>query len=137
MKIKIVLILLALCFTSVATVWYYVFQYSKTHHRDVESENAISVTAGQLVKDYQANESSANTRYLNKVIQIKGDVIKEGKDQAGNYTVTLKSNDPFSGVLCTLKNGSKINSTHSTIVVKGICAGFLTDVVLNEGVIVK
>ena len=32
---------------------------------------------------------------------------------------------------------SKINGAHSTIVVKGICAGFLTDVVLNEGVIVK
>ena len=137
MKIKIVLILLALCFTSIGAVWYYVFQYSKTHHRDVESENAIVVTAGQLVKDYQTNESGANAHYLNKVIQIKGDVIKQGKDQAGNYTVTLKSGDPFSGVLCTLKNGSKINDAHSTIVVKGICAGFLTDVVLNEGVIVK
>lgn len=137
MKKKIVLILLALCFTAAVGVWYYVFRYSKTHHRDVESENAIAITAGQLVKDYQANESRANAHYLNKVIQIKGDIIKQGKDQAGNYTVTLKSNDPFSGVLCTLKNGSKISDKHSTIVVKGICAGFLTDVVLNEGVIVK
>lgn len=137
MKSKIALILLALSLTAAIGIWYYAFQYSKTHHRDVGSENAVVVTAGQLVKDYQTSEARANAHYLNKVIQIKGEVIKEGKDQAGNYTVTLKSGDPFSGVLCTLKNGSKISGKDSTVVVKGICAGFLTDVVLNEGVIVK
>lgn len=137
MKRKIVLIILAIGVIAATGGWYYVFEYSKTHHRDVESENAINITASQLVKDYETDEAKANSRYLNKAIQIKGVVIKSGRDQAGNYTVSLKSDDPFSNVFCTLKKNENLSAEGATITLKGICSGYLTNVVLSDGVIVK
>ena len=118
-------------------VWYYVFHYSNTHRRDIANENAITTTANQIVKDFQTNEALANKFYLNKVIQIRGEVAQHGKDQSGNHTVTLKSDDPFSGVLCTIAKAGEPVKEHQIIVVRGICAGFLSDVVLNEAIIIQ
>ncbi len=137
MKLKVIVIAFVLVFFSCFGVWYYVFRYSKTHHRNVESEDAIAVTAAQIVKDYKKNESAANAIYLNKAVQIKGIVLKKDKDQAGNTTVTLKSGDPFANVFCTLKPGINLNQPDSIIVIKGICSGFLSDVVLNEAIVLN
>ncbi|CAN5535416.1 hypothetical protein BH09BAC6_BH09BAC6_19260 [soil metagenome] len=137
MKKKIAGIALIILFAGAIGTWYYVFRYAKTHHRDVENETAIETTAGKLVRDFQTNETEANKIYLQKVIQIKGEVLKTDKDQVGNVTVTLKSGDPFSNIFCTLKPGFKNNKKNSVIVIKGICSGFLSDVVLYDGVIVK
>ena len=133
------------CFLSVSGViltglfglWFYVFQYSKTHHRDVETENATIITAHQIVSDFQKDEISADNKYLNKAIEVKGVIIKKGKDQSGNITLTLKSGDPFSNIFCTLKAGNNFRTEDSVITVKGICSGFLSDVVLNDAVVVN
>lgn len=117
--------------------WYYIFQYSKTHHRDVTSETATIITASQIVKDFETNETTANTNFLNKAIELKGVVLKKDRDQAGNTTVTLKSGDPLANIFCTLKPGIRLQKGDSIIIVKGICTGFLSDVVLNEAVVVN
>jgi len=137
MKKGIISIIAAIIFLGIFGVWYYVFDYSKTHHRNVENENAIAVTAVQLVKDYQTDEPTANERYLNKALQVKGEIVKMDKDQSGNTTITLKSGDPFSNVFCTLKPNNSFTITDSVIVVKGICSGFLSDVVLNGAIVVR
>ncbi|MBS1531415.1 MAG: hypothetical protein JSU01_14000 [Bacteroidetes bacterium] len=121
-------------FAIAASGWYYVFEYSKSHHRRVEDENAFRVTAAQIVKDYETNEAAANTKYLNKAVEVKGVILKEEKDQAGNVTLTLKSGDPMTNILCTLKS-KQFNGSRAVVVVKGVCTGFLSDVVLNEAVV--
>lgn len=132
---KILMGVAALVVVLATSGWYYVFEYSKTHHRNVEYEKAMVVTAAQLVKDYQANEPAANAKYLNKAIEVSGVILKKDKDQSGNTTLTLKSGDAFSNIFCTLKPGN-YNLKNSVVVVKGICAGFLSDVVLNGAVVV-
>lgn len=131
---KIIFGAIALVLVVATSGWYYVFEYSKTHHRNVENEEAVVVTASQIVKEYESNEKSANTKYLNKAIEVKGVVEKKEKDQAGNTTLTLKSGDQFSNIFCTLKSGAPAVSD-SVVVVKGVCTGFLSDVVLNDAVI--
>jgi hypothetical protein len=136
MKKKIILIVFAFVFTIAFGTWYYVFQYSKTHHRNVESEDAVIITAAKIVKDYQTNERVANNYYLNKAVEVRGEVLKKNKDQAGNTTVTIKSGDAFSNIFCTFKHGISLGKKDSVIVVKGICSGFLSDVVLDDAVVV-
>ncbi|MGZ3835594.1 MAG: OB-fold protein, partial [Mucilaginibacter sp.] len=103
MRKKIITIALVFIATGAIGVWYYVFEYSKTHHRNVESEDATVITAALIVKDYEANEKTANASFLNKAVELKGVILKKAKDQAGNTTVTLKSGDPFANIFCTLK----------------------------------
>ena len=137
MKKRIVWGLVIVVVLGAVNIWYYVFQYSKTHHRDVANEVAMLVTSAQLVKDFQSNEKAANVKYLNKAIEVKGELLQENKDQSGNVTLTLKSGDPFSNIFCTLKPGLQLPVKGSMVVVKGVCTGFLSDVVLNNAIVIK
>lgn len=127
----------ALALVVAGSVWYYVFQYSATHHRNVELENTIVISATQMVNDFQTDENVANSKYLNKVVQVKGILLKQGIDQSKNITVTIKSGDPFSNIFCTLRPSNNLNTSDSVITVKGICSGFLSDVDLNDRVLIK
>lgn len=105
--------------------------------RKVENEKGIEITAAQLVKEYQANEAASNTKYLDKAIQVTGTVTEVKKNQEGKETVTLASDDAFTGVFCTLKESAGNLAAGSTVTIKGICSGMLSDVRLREAVIVK
>ena len=137
MKKKLILFALIAAIIGAVGVWYFIF-YKPTHFkRDVADEKAISITAKQIVKDFQANEDSANKIYLNKAIAITGEVIEAKTNQDGKPTVTLKSDDSFSNIYCTLKDNNGQIQGGSTITVKGICTGFLSDVVIIDAIIVK
>lgn len=136
MKKKLTVIVTVLILLAGFAMWFYVFQYSKTHHRNLDNETAINVSAKQIVADYINNEKTANSKYLNKAIEIQGEVLNWGKDQAGNNTVTLKTGDAFANVFCTFKSGEVVAGKEKTITIKGVCNGFLSDVILNDAVIV-
>jgi hypothetical protein len=136
MKQKILIGALITIVLAIAAVWFFVF-YAPTHFkRDVADEKGIQITAAALVKAYQENESNANTLYLDKPIEIKGEIGEVKADQTGNTTLTLKSEDAFASVFCTLKKADPSLKAGQTITVKGICTGFLSDVVLKEAIIV-
>src|SRR5438270_13972445 len=105
--------------------------------RNVEDEKGIEVTSAQLVKDYQANEGEANNKYLDKALQVTGTVSDVKSNQDGKATITLASNDAFTGVFCTIKEKPPTLSPGSTVVIKGICSGMLSDVRLRDAVIVN
>ena len=83
MKIKIILSIIVVAVISVAATWYYVFVYSKNNHRKIDNEIAIPITAVDIVKEYQVNEKIANSKYLNKAIQVTGIVTQIDKNQDG------------------------------------------------------
>lgn len=137
MKKKLFLAALVLVVLSAIGVWFFVF-YKPTHFkRDVTDEKAIVVTAPAMVKAFQMDETSANQQYLNKTVQVTGQILEAKTDQQGNQTVTLKSEDGFSNVYCTLKEAVTGLETGKTITVKGICTGFLSDVVLIDAILLK
>lgn len=137
MKKKIILLGLIAAVIGGIGVWYFIF-YKPTHFkRDVADEQAINVTAVKIVADFLANEDSANKVYLNKAIAITGEVIEARKNQDGKPTVTLKSGDSFSNIYCTLKDDAGEIQGGTTVTVKGICTGYLSDVVIIDAIIVK
>ncbi len=105
--------------------------------RDVADEKGIEISAAQLVKDYQGNEDSANLKYLNKAIQVTGSVTEVKNNQEGKPTVMLASDDAFAGVFCTLKENSEGLPKGSTVTLKGICSGMLSDVRIRDAVVIK
>lgn len=138
MKKKIILGVLLIGALSVVGVWYFIF-YRPTHHvRDIASEDAIVVSAKDIVKEFQTNESTSNTKYLNKVAEITGEVVEAKKDQTGKPTVTLKSDDSFSNVFVTLRGDKQLEvKGGATITIRGVVTGFLSDVVVNDGIVTK
>ncbi len=131
---KIIILSAGILIVAVAVfiTWKWVFREAKTN---VSSQKAdISIDAATLVQNFETNEDSANVKYLNKIISISGivDNLKENED---NITVYVKNPDDMSGVMCSfdkttidpasLKPGDKVK-------IKGICSGYLLDVVLNK-----
>jgi len=105
--------------------------------RDVTKEKAIHITAAAIFDSFTNNEQSANAHYLNKAIEVTGTVTNVKKNQAGETVVYLQSTDPMFGVNCTFKQDPGAIQKGGTITFKGVCTGYLSDVILNEGILVK
>ena len=103
--------------------------YNKPH-RNVMNADAIAVNAAALVTSYEADENKSNGLYLDKVLNVTGEVSDVSKNQKGETVITLKGSD-MGGVIATLE-GKETNKLEKGSVVKlqGICTGYLTDVVL-------
>ena len=129
---KIVIIVLAISTILACSVYYYVFVYAKNHHRDPLNEQGIIVTAEKLVNTFQKNEQEGNGLYLNKTVDVTGKVASIIKNQENKTVVSLQSQDPFSSVACTLKIENSKIYVGQTITLKGICTGFLSDVIVVD-----
>ena len=116
--------------------YYYVFVYSKTHHRNVQSEKGIVIQADSLSAAYQANEKNANALYLNKAVEVSGTIVSIDKNQEGKITIILGRSDSFSNVSVTLISTAPLTQKiGETITIKGVCTGALSDVIVTEGVV--
>lgn len=105
--------------------------YNKPHVNVEEASADISITADKILNDFSSDENLANLKYLDKIIEVKG-VVSEINIEKG--IITIETNDDFGSVLCHLSEEAsrKISGLQEgqIIVVKGICTGFLMDVIL-------
>ncbi|MEI7589432.1 MAG: hypothetical protein WCJ68_08040 [Chitinophagia bacterium] len=117
-------------------VYYYVFVYSKTHHRNVQSEKGIAIISDSLSAQFQVNEKNANHLYLNKALTVTGTILSIDKNQEGKITLLLGRSDAFANVSVTLLSTVSITQkVGETISIKGVCTGALSDVIITEGVV--
>jgi hypothetical protein len=99
-------------------------------HRNVAAAKGITVTAAQVATAYESSEPAANSKYLDKVLEVTGNIHDISKNQKGETVVTLNGSD-MSGVICTLEGTAQAPvKPGAAITLKGICTGYLTDVVL-------
>lgn len=114
--------------------------YNKPHVNVADEKADITLTANKILSDFTTDEATANSKYLDKIVQVNGKVIRVAIEN-GKGIVTLKTNDDFGSVICHLtpeesKNISTIKE-HQEITLKGICTGFLMDVILVKCVIIN
>lgn len=108
-------------------------------HRDVTEEQSVQLSAQKLYDAFRTNEDEANKLYLDKAIQMTGEVGEITTNQDGNVVVNFKTNDPMFVINCTFKENPGPLKSGQTITFKGICTGYIPDanVVINEGILVK
>ncbi len=105
-------------------------------HRDITREKPIVVTAVELTDAYQKDEPAANEKYLNRALQVSGTVNDVETNNDGKSVITLAGATPLSGVRCTLQKNITVE-TGKTVILKGRCTGYLSDVVLIDCVLVE
>jgi hypothetical protein len=134
--LKIVLIIVVLGLLGASAVVYYV--YNKPH-RDVTKEKGVQLSAQNLYDAFRTNEAEANKQYLDKAIELTGEVSNVSTNQDGKVVVDFKTSDPLVVINCTFKENPGSLQPGQTITFKGICTGYIPDanVVINEGVLVK
>ena len=106
-------------------------------HLSIAEAPSTATTATQLLATYESNETIGNQQFLNKVLEISGTVDEVSVNQSSQQVVVLKGID-MSSVRCTLEGSEKqkINKD-DTLILKGICTGFLTDVIIVRCLVVK
>ncbi len=124
---KLLIILAAL---SIPLIIYFIWNRP---HRDIKNEEtSIRITADSLFAAYSANEQSANKLYLDKAVEVKGKVAEVKTNSENKTVIILQTADPMFGVNCTMEQAGTSVKSGDEVEIKGICTGFLSDVVLNR-----
>ena len=105
--------------------------------RSVETEDFIQSEATDLFEAFQKDEADANAVYLDKVVQVRGTVSEVMVNQDGATVVVLKSGDDLFGVSCSMAGEHNTIEPGMTVTIKGICSGYLSDVIVTRGVLVN
>lgn len=95
------------------------------------SKAEINIESNKLVNDFATNEKKAAVLYTNKLIEVSGTIKKITQLNTKN-TVILNSINGNSGIICELNDSEKLIGLKvgQKILIKGICKGFLEDVIL-------
>ena len=107
---------------------------------DVNKTKAVlEINASNIYKSFSDDEVKANELYAGKVLEISGTLQAVDQDSDGNYKVTLDTDRQMGNVVCTLENHSpntvKALEIGNSIAVKGICTGYLFDVIIDKAII--
>ena len=128
MKFKKYILLL---FLIIAFILYKI--YNKPHVNVINSVEDVSVSTKKIIEDFSSDEALANSIYLDKIIVVKGE-LSEIKSVSKKTVLILTSKDSFGTVQAELSNDAaqkiKNYTIGKSIVIKGICTGYLMDVIL-------
>lgn len=131
---KIRYLLAALLFAALVVIVLFKWAFRPSQSSVQDKKADISIGSAEIINHFYTNEDSANTLYLNKVILVSG-VVESVSEKEQETTVYLKSaNDPV-GILCSFNKASfdiKPVKVGEIVTIKGVCTGYLMDVVLNK-----
>ena len=108
-------------------------------HAEIGAPN-FTTTATALAAEFAADEIAANKKYVGSmdkmiVVQVSGTIASVQNDTSG-ISLGLETGDPINGVSCVLDKFTKQDKTDfkvgETVVLKGICTGKLSDVVIDR-----
>ena len=113
-------------------------QYNRRASDTHRLKPAFFINAREFIRNFQYNEAKAGALYADKTISVNG-VVRIVRDVDTAATVILNDGSSISSVLCQfekenvwevrdLKEGDKIT-------IKGICTGYLMDVVMIRCVV--
>ena len=100
----------------------------------------FTTTATALAAEFGADEVAASKKYVGStdnmiVVQVSGTIASVQNDTSG-ISLGLETGDPINGISCVLDKFTKQNKTDfkvgETVVLKGVCTGKLSDVVIDR-----
>lgn len=134
MKTKNKLFIIITSILLLVNMYYYVLpKFSSSEKNLSNTSPELTLTANDLASNYTTNEKKSNVLYSGKVLEIRG-IIKEITFLNNRTTIILNSSSKSFGVICDIhpNQQNKINQLkiNGSVTIKGICKGFLKDVIL-------
>ena len=113
--------------------------FNKKHPDTSKVKPDFVITATALQKEFEDNEASASTRYINKILEVTGLISSITPAENNHLNISLKTGSDISSVICTFANMSDPSKfkTGEEIALRGECSGFLMDVLLKNCSIIK
>jgi tRNA_anti-like len=134
-NLRIALIVTAVLAIAGAAIGYHLYNLKP---KDLGREKPdFIITSADLQQSFEENETAATAKYVNRIIEVSGEVSSVERGENNSVNIALKTNSDFSSVICTFPSGIDPESvmTGSQISVRGQCSGYLMDVLLNNCVL--
>lgn len=139
MKTSVKVTLFAVFFLALAGVGAGIYLFNMQHKDLLKVKPDFVITSYDLQKAFEENEAFANEKFVNKIIEVTGNIesVKTGDD--GIKSVALKTGSELSSVICTISFQTDIVklTVGDELTIRGECSGFLMDILLNNCVIIK
>jgi hypothetical protein len=126
-------------FIALAGILAALYMYNLKHTDMAKAKPDFVVTATLLQKEFEDNETTASTKYINKIVEVTGTITSVKPADNNTVNITLSTASELSSVICTfpaLKNPSEVKAG-DVVTLRGECSGFLMDVLLNNCAIIK
>ncbi|WP_299601558.1 hypothetical protein [uncultured Aquimarina sp.] len=121
---------ISVCFLSIS-VYYVIF--GGEYINVIATEPELHLSSTSLVASFSTDEQSANDSYKNKILEVTGS-IKEISYLNNRSTLILEGNTKTSSIICDIQPNHKMKLKKlregDTITIKGVCKGYLKDVIL-------
>ena len=134
MKKKGLIIVLFFLVAIICAVIIYFWTFRKSELSVSSKKADYEIKAAQLIHDFETDEQVANEKYLGKILIVDGE-LKDITEDSLSITLSLGSIGDISGILCSFDKSviepGKVQKGQQ-LKVKGICTGYLLDVVLNK-----
>ena len=115
------------------------YMYNKPHADLHASEADFKLKAAELLETFSNNETDANAKYLNKIVEVSGVVVEKEVTETGDVIVFLKEPGEMFGVSCAFVPEQQAEAeslqTGEQTTIKGVCTGMLMDVSLSRCVV--
>ncbi len=126
-----------LCLVVVAGIYAY-REYTRTLPDTNELKAAYHFKIADLLRQFETDEGKATAEYSDKVISVQGTIsLVQATDSSG--TVFLNDGSSVASVMCQFdqKNFKEMLELQKgdAITIKGVCSGYLMDVVMVRCVI--
>lgn len=118
----------------IVAMMYGYYLYNKPVPSIANTSPNYTLSPAELINAFEQNEQDANKTYLDKIIQVEGQVDRVEAPK----TLYIASGNPLSSLIFELEDSLILSSINAgdNIVIKGVCTGYLMDVVLNRAIII-
>jgi hypothetical protein len=139
MKTYVKIALFIVSFIALSAILAALYLYNLKHTDMAKAKPDFVITASVLNKAFEDDETSAATRYINKIIEVTGTIASVKHAENNFLSISLVTGSDLSSVICTfpaITEPSKFNSGDE-ITLRGECSGFLMDVLLNNCAVIE
>lgn len=139
MKSSVKIALFVVFFVALGGILIALYMYNMQHKDLQKIKPDFVITAADLQKAFEDNDTLATSKYVNKIMEITGIIesVNIGKDNI--LSVIIKTGSDFSSVICTFPLTADTTKfiVGDQVTIKGECSGFLMDVLLNNCVLIN
>ncbi|MEO6542390.1 MAG: hypothetical protein ABIN74_15415 [Ferruginibacter sp.] len=120
---KIILITIATVIVAACIIVY--VQWNKPH-KNVQDANAMQITAPVLYGSFVTDSANARSLYVDKVVEVKGEVAKISLNQQAQQIILIKTAVDGAYINCTMEQETVGLKAGDTTCIKGICSGYIS-----------
>jgi hypothetical protein len=138
MKTYVKVALFFVTFIALAAILAALYLYNLKSTDMAKARPDFILTATDLQKAFEADETKASLSYINKILEVTGKISSVKPGEKGVVNISLTTENDLSSVICTFPAISDpgIFRAGDQITLRGECSGYLMDVLLNNCAIV-